>query len=259
LGAGRFEIGATDVFNLIAQSTSHLVMDLPATGFFGQQTGSGENLLLDHGIDVEGSLHGQNLLQGSSGVVAHDIAFGLGVSSTFNDAYFGAVADDSLTGGPSLDEYFPEGGTDTINLNSSNSLVWFGFYDVGYSGAQETGTVRGPIFEQAITDFTSTTGTAEQFVDGYGTSLLTINNFVFGSSGDEINFGTSDWASLQNHVGTTPGTGVQCSGMARLMSPSVLRPLTQSAPQTTRRKRAPISSWITSAAATSARPLFKPH
>jgi hypothetical protein len=209
LGAGRFEIGATDVFNLLAASTSHLVMDLPATGAFVASGLGTENQLLDHGINVVGSIHGENLLQGSSGPVALDIAATSGVASTFNDAYFGAVSPvdplnpfhDVLTGGIFDDNYFPEGGADTVNLahgtGGSPNTVWFGFYDVGYSGTQEFGTAPGHIFEQAITDFTDKTGTSEMFVDGYGTSLLILNNFTFGTGGDTINFGTSDWASTE--------------------------------------------------------------
>jgi hypothetical protein len=217
LGAGRFEIGATDVFNLFAASTSHLVMDLPATGSFVASGLGTENQFLDHGITVTGSdglnpLQGAsgNLLQGSSGPVALDIAATSTFATTFNDAYFGAVGDDSLTGGlglspfGNLDSFFPEGGKDTVNLNSSSSVVWFGFYDVGYFGSPIFGIVPGRIFEQAITDFTDATGTSEQFVDGYGSSLLVINNFVLGTGGDQIIFGTSDWASTR-----TPGTGVQ--------------------------------------------------
>src|ERR1019366_5138528 len=64
----------------------------------------------------------------------------------------------------------------------------------------------------AITDFTGL-GTlsggvypGETFVDGYGapTSLLTINGFTFGSSGDSINFAVADWA-----YSGTAGTGPQ--------------------------------------------------
>jgi hypothetical protein len=211
LGAGRFEIGATDVFNLFAASTSHLVMDLPATGSFVASGLGTENQFLDHGINVVGSSSGQNLLQGSSGPVALDIAATSTFATTFNDAYFGAVGNDSLTGGLGLspssgegDSFFPEGGNDTVNPNGSPSIVWFGFYDVGYFGVQGMGTRIFRIFEQAITDFTDKTGTSEQFVDGYGNSLLTINNFTFGNGGTEIIFGTSDWASTQ-----TPGAGVQ--------------------------------------------------
>jgi len=58
-GTGLFEIGATNATNLNAQSTSHLIMDLPGTDFV-------------NGIIVNGSIHGQNLLQGTSGDVDVD-------------------------------------------------------------------------------------------------------------------------------------------------------------------------------------------
>jgi hypothetical protein len=58
-GTGTFEIGATNVTNLNAQSTAGLIMDLPGTN-----TG--------FGINVNGSLLDQNLLQGTSGPVMPD-------------------------------------------------------------------------------------------------------------------------------------------------------------------------------------------
>jgi hypothetical protein len=61
-GAGSLEIGATNVTNLNAQSTSHLIMDLPAA-LDGNHAG---------GITVNGSLVGQNLIQGTSGIVDVD-------------------------------------------------------------------------------------------------------------------------------------------------------------------------------------------
>ena len=61
-GTGSLEIGATNATNLNAQSTAHLIMDLP-----GSLDGNGNG-----GIVVNGSLTGQNLLQGTSGLVSPD-------------------------------------------------------------------------------------------------------------------------------------------------------------------------------------------
>ena len=96
---GSLEIGATNVTNLNAQSTSHLIMDLPATV---PLEGAG-------GITVNGSLIGQNLLQGTSGLVVEDPAANghntLGATpaavlealSPLSNA--GGWANDTLTGG----------------------------------------------------------------------------------------------------------------------------------------------------------------
>ena len=67
-GHGSLEIGATNATNLNAQSTSHLIMDLPGVPQYVGTDGLGAA----HGITVNGSLLGQNLLQGSSGVVTFD-------------------------------------------------------------------------------------------------------------------------------------------------------------------------------------------
>ena len=63
-GAGNFEIGATNATNLNAQSTAHLVMDLPGTLSYVGTPPFGPT---PSGITVNGSLLGQNLLQGTSG------------------------------------------------------------------------------------------------------------------------------------------------------------------------------------------------
>ena len=74
-GHGFLEIGATNATNLNAQSTSHLIMDLPGTleyvgtSFYDQGNPA-------TGITVNGSLIGQNLLQGTSGIVEFDFLFG---------------------------------------------------------------------------------------------------------------------------------------------------------------------------------------
>ena len=223
-GTGRFEIGATNATEINAQSTGQtgdggLIMDLPATywGSFGATVGgTGENLYFETvpnetgtanlGITVHGSVNDTNLLQGSSGPIYLDHAasvYPVGEDYSYNDAYYGAVGNDTLSGGPFDDNYFPEGGNDTIYLahasGGSASTIWFGFYDVGYSGQFEDGSGPGAIFEQAITDITTVDPpgafSGEQFVDGYGTDILTINGFTWGTKGDSIVFGTSDWAT----------------------------------------------------------------
>ena len=235
-GTGRFEIGGTDATNINAQSTGQtgdggLIMDLPASyyGALGAVIGgSDENFFFETygnengqtplGITVNGSEYGTNLLQGTSGPIAYDYA--AYANPEYNDAYFGAVGNNTLTGGPFDDNYFPEGGNTTINLadawaltstgvdGASASTVWFGFYDVGYSGCFETGTCPGAILAQAITDVAPWSSTGEQFVNEYGNDLLTINGFAFGpqdaldsagnptvTCGTKIIFGTDSWAT----------------------------------------------------------------
>ena len=139
-------------------------------GSFGATVGgTGENLYFETvpnetgtanlGITVHGSVNDTNLLQGSSGPIYLDHAasvYPVGEDYSYNDAYYGAVGNDTLSGGPFDDNYFPEGGNDTIYLahasGGSASTIWFGFYDVGYSGQFEDGSGPGAIFEQAITD-----------------------------------------------------------------------------------------------------------
>src|SRR5208282_5867843 len=254
-GHGVFEIGATDASSLVATSTSHRIQDVSATlDYF-----TANDLTAPEGIDVTGSATGQNLLQGTSGLVTDtgvgsaavdlggigtggitgssgslgdvlvsDIQKGGENGGWGNDVLTGGVGDNGVTftesggllgsyTGNSGDNFFPEGGIDTVNiggLNSSgaaigasNATVWFGLYDVSNSGdylgvLSDSGV--GQIYGQAITQIS---GGVEHYVDGYGpgtpgggvsgstTSLLTINGFVAQSgvassgtnSGDVIN------------------------------------------------------------------------
>jgi len=256
---GTFEIGATNVTNLNAQSTSHLIMDLPGTNW-------------GTGIVVNGSLTGQNLIQGTSGQVFIDqngnhgvvfpdgtgfqpggsgevtipVTFG-GVGNTY-EAFQDSpghweLGNDTLTGGVggkgvlfteigglwgvthptnvyqgnSGDNYFPEGGNDTVNLAHASggafSTVWFAMYDVCNSGGPdfatrftdsgvpgigpkgllanggtgidwgvgsnfENGQTLSGVYGQAVTDIFNG---QEAYVDNYATSLLKVNGFVAGS------------------------------------------------------------------------------
>ena len=93
-GKGTLEIGATDAAFLNAQSTSHLIMDLPAsTDWFAlnQITGAA-------GINVNGSSTGQNLLQGSSGVTVLDNSAANG-----HGAYVLELAPGQVVGNDTLD------------------------------------------------------------------------------------------------------------------------------------------------------------
>ena len=206
-GAGSFEIGATNVTNLNAQSTSHLIMDLPGTDV--------------NGIDVNGSACGQNLLQGTSGPVTFDWnghCDGLTLESSYvgNDVLTGGVGGHGVTyfefggvmgtycGNPG-DNYFPEGGCDIVNISHAAkdcvySTVWFGQYDVSNSGdflGPNCNSGVGCTYEQAITDINYFG--CETYVDGYGGhNILTVNGFNPGDSttkGDIINFDASDWAA----------------------------------------------------------------
>jgi hypothetical protein len=231
-GAGSFEIGATNATNLNAQLTSHLVMDLPAV-----PTG-------DTGITVYGSLTGQNELQGTSGFITLD-------SNGHNSGVYEAVSqtlgvgwgNDTLTGGADTlptavsnfignlgDNFFPEGGTDTVNIGEPSivqnaSTVWVGFYRfLGPAGSIENNGgaswALGGVANQAITDaIISATATGEVFVDGYN-SILTINDFNFGNygpQGDTIVFNPYDW-------GAESGRGVSILGLVGTDGHSQLNP-----------------------------------
>ena len=249
-GHGTFEIGATNATNLYAQSTAGLIMDVSAVP---QWIGT-NGIAAATGIIVDGSLTGQNLLQGSSGQIQFDYLGHLGPA---NSGLFGntgtsgvleglapfqdyGVGNDSLTGGVGSgilngqglnayndaqtwvtgDNYFPEGGIDTVNLshaatNTAYDAVWVGMYDVS-SFITAKGDAPHYVFGQAVTDIS---GGVETYVDGYGpsvtatglspegnavaasgsnTSLLTVHGFVEGSntnSGDIVNFNPQDWAN----------------------------------------------------------------
>ena len=253
-GAGSLEIGATDATNLNAQSTSHLIMDVSAVPQYYATDGVGPVL----GITVTGSLLGQNLIQGSFGPVQFDTyghvapdfpsssGNGTGVLEGTALTFDYAVGNDNLTGGTATtggilngqgmyaghlndaqtwvtgDNYFPEGGIDTVNLSHAASTagvtaydaVWVGMFDVS-SFITSAGVAPHVVFGQAVTDIV---GGVETYVDGYGpsvtqnglspeggkvgasgsnTSLLTINGFIEGNntgSGDILNFDPQDWA-----------------------------------------------------------------
>jgi hypothetical protein len=185
-GHGRLLIGATDVTNLNAQSTSHLVMDLPATGGGVGSTPFPENSFLNHGITVHGSTGGSDLLQGSSGPLSlpHNTVLGTFISAVAADNLFG-----SNSGG---DNIFGEGGNDSITLGAghgANDTVWFGFYD---EGNLFPSTPNVTVL-QAVTDIS---GGVEIGVNGYLgvlSNVTTINNFQIGATGDIINIGSHDW------------------------------------------------------------------
>ena len=240
-GHGSLEIGATNATTLNAQSTSHLIMDLPGVPQYVGTNGLGAAT----GIIVEGSLTGQNLIQGSSGVVVFDTnghfapanaLTGPGATGTngvlegiypFQDY---SVGNDTLTGGVGSgaanafgntgDNFFPEGGNDTVNLshaatNTAYDTVWVGQFDVS-STVTATSVLPHYIYGQAVTDIV---GGVESYVDGYGpgvgavvgaagatgstTSLLTVTGFQEGNTtttGDVLAFDPQDWA-----VGTLTG------------------------------------------------------
>jgi len=199
-GAGYFRIGATDATNLNAATTSHLVMDLPAThAFFNSD-----------GITVTGSATGQNLLQGVSGTLTHTLADD--GDGQFISSYIG---NDQLIGGSGADNFFPEGGNDIVTINAplgTTDNVWFAAYDVGHSGGTH-GTGTGTILTQAVTDIISGT---ETFVNGYDKDTLTVNHFIWGpTGGDKIQFDEDSWASGGSINGLTKSDGnTQVSSLA---------------------------------------------
>ena len=113
------------------------------------------------------------------------------------------------------DNFFPEGGKDTVNLshattNTAYDTVWVGQFDVS-SIINSGGVLPHYVFGQAVTDIV---GGAESYVDGYGpgvgssvetqgasgsaTSLLTVTGFIEGNTkttGDTLSFDPQDWAT----------------------------------------------------------------
>ena len=220
-GAGSFEIGATNASNLIATSTSHLIMDLPGTPFYVGTNGLGPV----EGITVTGSATGQNLLQGTSGQVYFDLAghtppvAGEPGTGTLEVLTPDQIGNDILTGGlgahgvtnvvgNSGDNFFPEGGQDIVNINPADintsepagSTVWFAMYDVSNSGdVSSSNSGVGTVYEQAVTDINGQSPFT--FTANYTTSLPNVNETAaFGSVGDE---GYLGYFGL-----TQPGAGV---------------------------------------------------
>jgi hypothetical protein len=276
-GAGVFEIGATDATTLIATSTSHLIQDVSATlDYF-----TANDLAAPSGIAVDGSLTGQNLEQGTSGYVSDtgsggSASVGIGgngvtggplgdvlqVSSAQphvgengswgNDVLNGGAGGNGVafyeTGGAlqtytgnSGDNFFPEGGNDTVNIGglntsgaaigASNATVWFGAYDVSNSGDYlgiNSDSGVGHIYGQAITQIVNG---AESYVDGYGPGeLVTINGFQpyvgsTGHTGDIINLDAPDWATgkitnvsgVKTENGLVQADGTSISGGANVL------------------------------------------
>jgi hypothetical protein len=192
-GHGSLEIGATDAQIINAASTSHLIMDVAGVPTYVSTNGLGPAT----GITVTGSTVGQNLLQGTSGEVTYDLnghnaPSGNDTGTLEINSPNPGVGNDTLTGGTASvgldylnvfsnygDNFFPEGGTDTVNINhgastavggidgsgvtTAGSTVWFGFYDV--SNAADFGSLAwgvGQTYQQAITD--------AQGINGFGTT-----------------------------------------------------------------------------------------
>lgn len=231
-GHGSLEIGATNVTNLNAQSTSHLIMDVSATLNYLLT----DSIAEPQGITVFGSATGQNLIQGTVGggspaVGVDGLALGhtTAVLEVFGAPFTsGGIGNDVLTGGADTalgfvvnsvgnggDNFFPLGGNDIVNIGSAgnsvktDSTVWLGAFDLGNNGGPQFGVTGsaggadwgvGTVVGQAITDGNALSNTGEVFVDNYGSSVLTINNF-FGPAnttvptGNTIVFDTADWAN----------------------------------------------------------------
>ncbi len=191
---GRLLLGATNVTNINAQGTAHLVMDAPDTGGGVEGTQfNNDNPFLFHGVDVFGSNNGDNLLQGSSGPLTLDTA---------GNGYIGGVAADTINAGThGGDSIFGEGGNDIINLAGAahaSDTVYIGTYDVSDTAPASPGTT----FHQAITDIVGGIEIGANFYDGTLHNITTVNGFVNGATGDQINFSVGDWAT-----GTLNGPG----------------------------------------------------
>jgi hypothetical protein len=201
-GAGSLEIGATNVTNLNAQSTSHLIMDLPGTN-------------TEFGIDVNGSLLGQNLLQGTSGQVIEDpVANGHNPTGTDTAAVFEVLpgeqapgvgwGNDILTGGDGFGTVVTTlvGGepSETVTAGVSNGTVLQAF-----DGA--------------------TFGTIASTTDDYG--VVTYGTDVTGPGNTGDNFfpeGGNDVVNIAaGEIGTVTGFQKQSARRARYSSPHTLR------------------------------------
>ena len=216
-GTGSLEIGATNAAVLIAQSTSHLIMDAPGVPQYISAPGG----LSAQGITVFGSLTGQNLEQGTLGVQTFDLNGHVGPdgpngltgggNGVLENVSQSQIGNDNLTGegvaakaglinvvGNNGDNYFPEGGADVVNLAANHGgngvfdTVWVGAIDVS-SIINSTGVLPHDVYGQAVTDIV---GGAEHYVDGYASHTLTVNNFVVnsGNTGDVLVFNANDWA-----------------------------------------------------------------
>jgi hypothetical protein len=251
-GAGVFEIGATDASSLVATTTSHLIQDVSATldyftadsltapqGIDVWGSATGQNLLQGTSGEVFDTGYGAAAVEiggisptftQANGGTLQDVlvsppnAHGGEGGSWGNDILNGGAGNNGVTltetGGASIvpytgnsgDNFFPEGGTDIVNiggafsaanqhaaLGAANSTVWFGMFDISNSGdylgvLADSGV--GTIYGQAITHIA---GGAESYVDGYGGGPAVINGFEAfvgntANRGDIINLDAPDWA-----------------------------------------------------------------
>ncbi len=270
-GAGSLEIGATNATNLDAHTTSHLIMDLPAVPqWFGNNITPAAL-----GITVNGSLTGQNLIQGSSGSVAFDtnghaapdtgssLTNGNGVLESLIPSQNYGVGNDVLTGGAGVgdinvvsnagDNYFPEGGNDTVNLVANHTkaadTIWVASFDVS-STINSGGVLPHYIYGQAVTDIVNG---VEHYVDSYGpgvyatagvsgpivpqgpsgsaTSSLLVNNFVEGNTsqhGDTLVFNPWDWATTAHSTTITAfsTSGITENGLVDAFTGATINPAT---------------------------------
>ena len=91
-------------------------------------------------------------------------------------------------------------------------------YDTGvgsdWSGANDSGLAG--VYGQAVTDIV---GGVEHYVDAYGSSLLTITGFEFGTGtdGDTLMFNVDDWAigPLSGHPASGTGSSLHYRDLPR--------------------------------------------
>jgi hypothetical protein len=192
-GTGSLEIGATNVTNLNAQSTSHLIMDLPGAL---DDNGAG-------GITVNGSLLGQNLLQGTSGEVDLD-PHGHNPSLTFGAIFDGTVGTLVSTGtdfATVLEAHVQRGGT---NGGWGNDVLTGGD---GF-GSATTSTVGGHDFT-TFTPGVSNASVDQSFLNGIHTETgpgNTGDNFFPEGGNDIVNIAageTGTFTSFQDLVSSS--------------------------------------------------------
>ena len=166
---GSLEIGATNVTNLNAQSTSHLIMDLSAVL-------SPEGL---SGIVVNGSLIGQNLEQGTSGLVVldlngHNPTDTGGVAPTTNFAVLEALSPTANHGGWGNDTLTGGNGWGTATVNNAGGVMFTSF----------TAGVSNGIFSHA-TETAGVLDTPPPVLNDHNGPGNTGDNF-FGEGGNDI-------------------------------------------------------------------------
>jgi len=184
---GSLEIGATNVTNLNAQSTSHLIMDLSATL-------SPEGLT---GITVNGSLIGQNLEQGTSGLVVEDpVANGHNPTGADTAAVFEALSPTANHGGWGNDTLTGGDGFGTFSVSPVGGAPSFSF-TLGVSNGTVEQAFDGATFGTVVIDpVTGPGNTGDNFFPEGGNDIVNIAAGEVGSVGSFVDVFSSSGSIL---------------------------------------------------------------